>query len=87
MNFQVTRFLLRKSFLPSSVMPPCGPLIALFGVGGAPAFEILIVWPVTYGPALRKSYEVFLANEVVLRRFDKFDFNVTVSYASLCFHS
>ena len=54
-------------------------LIALFSVGGAPAFEILSVWLVTYGPALQKFVLVCLANEMILRRLDKFDFNVIVA--------
>ena len=73
---------------PLRCNPPVDVLSALFGVGGTPAFEILTAVPVTYGLALWKFVLcIVLPMRMILRRFEKFDFNVKVAFISLCFHS
>ena len=73
---------------PLKCNPPVYLLSALFGVGGTPVFEILTAVPVTYGLALWKFVlYVVLPMRMILRHFAKFNFNVKVTFISLCFHS
>ena len=73
---------------PLRCNPPVDLLSALFSVGGTPMFEILTAVPVTYGLALWKFVlYVVLPMRMILRHFAKFDFNVKVTFVSLCFHS